>query len=98
MTAIECYAHDVPDRARASHARDDAVGPIGPPASPPIRRSVVTMRDIAAAAEVSQSTVSRVLNDAPTRVPIAAETRKRVIDAARHLGYQIGRASCRERV
>ena len=30
------------------------------------------MRDIAAAAGVSQSTVSRVLNDAPTRVPIAA--------------------------
>ena len=32
---------------------------------------VVTMRDIAAAAGVSQSTVSRVLNDVPTRVPIA---------------------------
>ena len=31
-------------------------------------------------AGVSQSTVSRVLNDAPTRVPIAAETRERVID------------------
>jgi DNA-binding LacI/PurR family transcriptional regulator len=46
------------------------------------------MRDIAAAADVSQSTVSRVLNAAPTRVPIAAETRKRVIEAARHLGYR----------
>ncbi|MDQ3937300.1 MAG: LacI family DNA-binding transcriptional regulator, partial [Chloroflexota bacterium] len=31
------------------------------------------MRDIASLAGVSQSTVSRVLNDAPTRVPIAAE-------------------------
>ena len=46
------------------------------------------MRDIAAAAGVSQSTVSRVLNDAPTRVPIAAETRERVLLAARGLGYR----------
>jgi len=50
--------------------------------------SVPTMRDIAALARVSQSTVSRVLNDAPTRVPIAADTRERVIDAARQLGYR----------
>ena len=49
--------------------------------SPPVR-------DIAAKASVSQSTVSRVLNDAPTRVPIAAETRERVIEAARELGYR----------
>jgi len=46
------------------------------------------MRDIAAAAGVSQSTVSRVLNDAPTRVPIAAETRERVVRTARMLGYR----------
>jgi DNA-binding LacI/PurR family transcriptional regulator len=46
------------------------------------------MRDIAAVAGVSQSTVSRVLNDAPTRVPIAAETRERVNLAARRLGYR----------
>ncbi|MCI0583054.1 MAG: LacI family transcriptional regulator [Chloroflexi bacterium] len=46
------------------------------------------MRDIASAAGVSQSTVSRVLNDAPTRVPIAAETRERVVLAARTLGYR----------
>ncbi|WP_317792561.1 LacI family DNA-binding transcriptional regulator [Actinoplanes sichuanensis] len=51
-------------------------------------RSIVTMRDIAAASGVSQSTVSRVLNNAPTRVPIAAETRERVIETARHLGYR----------
>ncbi len=37
------------------------------------------MRDIAAAAGVSQSTVSRVLNNVPTRVPIAPETRERVL-------------------
>jgi DNA-binding LacI/PurR family transcriptional regulator len=51
-------------------------------------RSTPTMRDIAIAAGVSQSTVSRVLNDTPTRVPIAAETRQRVTNAARDLGYR----------
>jgi DNA-binding LacI/PurR family transcriptional regulator len=51
-------------------------------------RSITTMRDIALAAGVSQSTVSRVLNDVPTRVPIAAETRERVTTAARKLGYR----------
>jgi DNA-binding LacI/PurR family transcriptional regulator len=51
-------------------------------------RSITTMRDIARAAGVSQSTVSRVLNDAPTRVPIAAETRERVLLASRRLGYR----------
>ncbi len=49
---------------------------------------VTTMKDIAAEAGVSQSTVSRVLNDAPTRVPIAAITRERVVEAARKLGYR----------
>jgi DNA-binding LacI/PurR family transcriptional regulator len=46
------------------------------------------MRDIAAEAAVSQSTVSRVLNNVPTRVPIAPETRERVIQASRRLGYR----------
>ena len=48
----------------------------------------VTMQDIAHAAGVSQSTVSRVLNDAPTSVPIAAETRERVREVAERLGYR----------
>src|SRR5262245_7624072 len=51
-------------------------------------RAVPTMRDIAAVAGVSQSTVSRVLNDVPTRVPIAPKTRERVTLAARKLGYR----------
>ena len=46
------------------------------------------MRDIATAAGVSRSTVSRVLNDAPSRVPIAAETRERVVATAAQLGYR----------
>jgi DNA-binding LacI/PurR family transcriptional regulator len=51
-------------------------------------RAVPTMRDIASEAGVSQSTVSRVLNDVATRVPITAETRARVHEAARQLGYR----------
>jgi DNA-binding LacI/PurR family transcriptional regulator len=52
------------------------------------RNRMATMHDIAAASGVSRSTVSRVLNDAPTRVPIAAETRERVHNAALKLGYR----------
>ncbi|MBM2622954.1 LacI family DNA-binding transcriptional regulator [Actinoplanes sp. LDG1-06] len=54
----------------------------------PSRRLTPTMKDIAAASGVAQSTVSRVLNNAPTRVPIAAGTRERVLQAARELGYR----------
>ncbi len=50
--------------------------------------SPATMRDIAVASGVSRSTVSRILNDSPTRIPIAAETRERVAAAARRLGYR----------
>ncbi len=69
-----------------SEALDFGIGGTGNPG--PRQTSVPTMRDIAADAGVSQSTVSRVLNDAPTRVPIAAETRERVVLAARKLGYR----------
>src|SRR5262245_34974394 len=58
------------------------------PVAPAARRPVVRMRDIAAAAAVSQSTVSRVLNNVPTRVPIAQDTKDRVIQEARRLGYR----------
>jgi DNA-binding LacI/PurR family transcriptional regulator len=58
------------------------------PARPPGRRLPATMRDIAAVAEVSQSTVSRVLSGTPTSVPIAPQTRARVIQASRELGYR----------
>src|SRR5687767_7271414 len=58
------------------------------PADASAKRPVPTMRDIAAAAAVSQSTVSRVLSGVPTAVPIAPETRQRVIQTARELGYR----------
>jgi len=72
-------------------AQDDGPGSTEPSArTAPVaaRRPVATMRDIAAAAAVSQSTVSRVLSGVPTRVPIAPETRERVLQASRRLGYR----------
>ena len=42
---------------------------------PPRVGKSVTMRDIARATSLSQSTVSRVLNSTPTVVPIAEKTR-----------------------
>ncbi len=55
---------------------------------PTVRPRPVTMRDIAVATGVSRSTVSRILNDAPLTVPIAATTRERVLAAARDVGYR----------
>src|SRR5687767_14216116 len=52
------------------------------------KRVTATMRDIAQAAEVSQSTVARVLSGVATAVPIAPETRERVMQAADRLGYR----------
>lgn len=52
------------------------------------RARTVTMQDIARASGVSQSTVSRVLNDTITSVPIAAATRQRVLEVASRLGYR----------
>lgn len=48
----------------------------------------VRIQDIARVAGVSQSTVSRVLNNAATIIPIAPATRERVLAAARDLGYR----------
>lgn len=46
------------------------------------------MNDVAAAAGVSQSTVSRILNDVPARIDVSRETRARVQAIARELGYR----------
>jgi DNA-binding LacI/PurR family transcriptional regulator len=46
------------------------------------------MQDVARATNLSQSTVSRVLNHTPTVIPIAEETRQRVIATATKLGYR----------
>jgi DNA-binding LacI/PurR family transcriptional regulator len=46
------------------------------------------MKDVAAAAGVSQSTVSRILNDVPVTIPVSERTRQRVLEIARELGYR----------
>jgi DNA-binding LacI/PurR family transcriptional regulator len=48
----------------------------------------VTMKDIARIAGVSQSTVSRILNDTPVSVPVSQKTRERVLAAAEEHGYR----------
>lgn len=49
---------------------------------------MVRIRDIARVAGVAESTVSRVLNGSPSKVAIGAQTRERVLSAARQLGYR----------
>jgi DNA-binding LacI/PurR family transcriptional regulator len=49
------------------------------------------MKQVAIAADVSSSTVSRVLSGAPSRVPITEETRQRVLAAAAELGFRPNR-------
>jgi DNA-binding LacI/PurR family transcriptional regulator len=46
------------------------------------------MQDVADAAGVTQPTVSRILSGSPVQVAFASETRKRVLDAARQMGYR----------
>jgi DNA-binding LacI/PurR family transcriptional regulator len=46
------------------------------------------MKDIAEAAGVAQSTVSRILNDAPVLIRVSEQTRQRVRAIAQELGYQ----------
>ena len=46
------------------------------------------MQDVAREARVSQSTVSRVLNGAPSSIQFSADTRERVVAAADRLGYR----------
>jgi LacI family transcriptional regulator len=57
--------------------------------SPSIKRKV-TMRDVARAAKVSQSTVSRILSpsSSTSKVPISEETIEKVMAVVKELGYQ----------
>ncbi len=63
--------------------------PPGATSRPPLDFSRnVTIKEIAAIAGVSQSTVSRVLNSANFVVPIAEKTRARVLEVAKEAGYR----------
>ena len=57
--------------------------------SPQSKRKI-TMRDVARAANVSQSTVSRILSpsSAKSDVPISEETKEKVLAVVKELGYQ----------
>ena len=48
----------------------------------------MTMKDVAAAAGVAQSTVSRILNNAPVSISVTATTRERIHAVASELGYR----------
>lgn len=48
---------------------------------------MATLKDIAAIAQVSQATVSRVLNQDPS-LNVTEETRKRIMETAKELGYK----------
>jgi DNA-binding LacI/PurR family transcriptional regulator len=52
------------------------------------QQHIVTMWDIAKAAGVSQSTVSRVLSGRSSTIPIAPETRQRILAEAQRLRYR----------
>jgi DNA-binding LacI/PurR family transcriptional regulator len=54
----------------------------------PQKRKTITMRDVAKLAHVSQSTVSRVLNEVKEPIAIGEETRQRVLEVVEQLGYQ----------
>jgi DNA-binding LacI/PurR family transcriptional regulator len=71
-------------RRRAGTAPEDGVAA----SSGRVATGAPTLRDVAEAAGVSQSTVSRVLSGAPTAIPIAAATQERVLAAAKRLGYR----------
>lgn len=53
-----------------------------------LKKQIITMTDIAKEAGVSRATASYVLNDRDTAVRISAETRQKVLTAARTLGYR----------
>jgi DNA-binding LacI/PurR family transcriptional regulator len=54
---------------------------------PSKRPQAITMCDVARKANVSQSTVSRILSSTQSKVPISEETRQKVIAVIDELGY-----------
>ena len=51
------------------------------------RPQAVTMRDVARKANVSQSTVSRIISGTDSKIPISEETRQKVMHAIQEMGY-----------
>ncbi len=63
-----------------------ALGRAAPPGGSPLARPL-TMKQIGQLVGVSQSTVSRVLSGTTSGVPVAAETRERILSLVAELGY-----------
>jgi len=59
-----------------------------PEADMPDPKATLTMKDIARLAGVSQSTVSRILNDTPAAIRVSAKTRERVLATAKENSYR----------
>jgi DNA-binding LacI/PurR family transcriptional regulator len=87
----------IPPKKTSALARRDAAAEDGraapepgDPSAPPALRQgrPPTMQDIADAAGVSQSTVSRVLTGAPNAIPINPATRERILEVARQMRYR----------
>ena len=77
------------DEQAPADARPRRTSPrLGPPRSRRGAVRVALMGEVAAAAGVSQSTVSRVLSGKSSSIAIASGTRERVLSAARELGYR----------
>ena len=51
------------------------------------RLETVTMKDVARAANVSQSTVSRVLSPSTSKVPISEATQQKILEVVKELGF-----------
>ncbi|OLB77061.1 MAG: hypothetical protein AUI14_17055 [Actinobacteria bacterium 13_2_20CM_2_71_6] len=74
-----CSLRGQPDDGRDEEAPVDQQHPV---------RTTVTLKDVAARSGVSVTTVSRILNNRETGVPIRDETRARILTAAKELGYR----------
>jgi DNA-binding LacI/PurR family transcriptional regulator len=77
---------DLPGRSAADGSRQDGAAQGSSAAAHQAR--IPTMQDIADAAGVSQSTVSRVLTGAPNAIPINPATRERILEVARQMHYR----------
>jgi DNA-binding LacI/PurR family transcriptional regulator len=91
-TLVKTPAEGTGRKARSAVSGDGAGGaPAGRlKADGPVRSTghIPTMQDIADAAGVSQSTVSRVLTGAPNAIPINPATRERILEVARSMRYR----------
>src|SRR3546814_17318073 len=82
FACAEHQTNGIPDARRVKKSSTSKTGP-------------KRMDDIARLAGVSKPTVSRALQDSPL---VSDETKRKILEIARRHGYEIGRASCRERV